>query len=354
MKIDPRSSWFCLSLGLFFAAAVPSHAAKYKIQWLIGHPNLDYFEESAADFKTIVEKQSHGDIEVQIVESKNLWEDSAEGRPGPEIAKAVAKGEAQMGHSFTDVMGGMDHRLWAFDLPYLFRDYRHLEGVFEGPMSTELLDGLKTNGIKGLAFTYSGGANGVATTDKPIRRLEDFKGLKVGMFGAAPDRAWVQALGATPVAVHHREDGALPLAKDGGVDSMITTWRRFERSGLHQRFKYFNMVGSSYLVSITYINEKFYESLPPEYRKLLSDAVRQTARIERYKTIELNEEAKREMVARGVLPVNMTARNRARFVDALKPVYAGELEDLVGKDLIERLRAVPAGPEHPTLTFAAR
>jgi len=353
MKIHPRSSWLVLSFGLIFAA-VPSHAAKYKIKWLIGHPNLDYFEESAASFKTAVEKGSHGDIEVQIVESKNLWEDSAEGRPGPEIAQAVAKGEAQMGHSFTDIMGGMDHRLWAFVLPYLFRDYRHLEGVFEGPVGAEMLDGLSSKGIKGLAFTYSGGANGVATIGKEIRSPEDFKGLKIGMFGADADRAWVSGLGATPVAVRHREDGVLPLAKDGTVDAVVTTWRRFERSELHRRFKYFNMAGSSYLVSVTYINDKFFASLPPQYQKLLTDTVRETARIERFKTIELNEQAKREMTARGVLPVNLTAANRARFVEALKPVYARELEGMVGKALIERIRVTPAGPAHPGLDFAAR
>lgn len=353
MKLNPRSSWLVLSFGLLLAAA-PSHAAKYKIKWLIGHPNLDYFEESAANFKTAVEKGSRGEIEVQIVEAKNLWEDSAEGRPGPEIAAAVAKGEAQMGHSFTDIMGGMDHRLWAFDLPYLFRDYRHLEGVFEGPLGAELLDGMKSNGIKGLAFTYSGGANGVATIDKEVRGPEDFKGLKIGMFGADADRAWVSALGATPVAVRHREDGVFPLARDGKVNAVVTTWRRFERSELHRRFKYFNMAGSSYLVSVTYVNDKFYASLPPAYQKLLSDAVRETARVERFKTIELNEQAKREMTARGVIPVALTAAGRGRFVEALKPVYARELEAMVGKDLIERIRVTPAGSEHPGLDFAAR
>lgn len=348
-----KTDRIALSFGLLLAAAAPSHAAKYKVKWLLGHPNLDYFEEAAAYFKTTVEKGSHGDIQVEIANGASLWEDSAQGVPGPEIAKAVASGEAQMGHSFTDVMGTMDHDLWAFDLPYAFRGYRHLEGVFEGPVGQDLLEGMRPHGLVGLAFTYSGGANGVATTDREVRGLEDFKGLKVGMLGDAVGRSWVTALGATPVAVRHREDGVFPLAEDGRVDSIFTTWRRFQRSNLDRRFKYFNMTGSSYLVSVTYVNAKFFDGLPAEYRKLLMDAARVTSRIERFKTIELNERAKREMTAKGVVAVNLTEANRLRFVEALKPVYARELQGLVGKDLIEKLRVVPDAPEHPTLTRLA-
>ena len=348
------SAALAFSFGVLLTAAAPAHAAQYKIQWLIGHPNLDYFEESAAAFKAAVEKGSKGEIQVDIVESKNAWEDSADSRPGPQIAAAVAKGEAQMGHSFTDVVGGMDPRMLAFNLPYLFRDYRHLEGVFEGPVGDEMLNGLRPKGVVGLAFTYSGGANGIATTEREIRKLEDFKGLKIGMFGDEVSRAWVEDLGAKSVVLHHREDGVLPLLKNGSVDSVLTTWRRFERSGLHKRFNHFSMVGSSYLVSVTYINEKFYESLPKKYRELIMNSAHVAARIERFKTIELNEQAKREMVAQGVRPVNMTEENRERFVEALKPVYAKTLERIVGKDLIEKIRKTPAGREHPTLDFAAR
>lgn len=354
MKTKPFSAALAFSLVALLTAAAPAHAAKYKIQWLIGHPNLDYFEESAAAFKAEVEKGSNGEIEVDIVESKNAWEDSADGRPGPEIAAAVAKGEAQMGHSFTDVVGAMDPRMLAFNLPYLFRDYRHLEGVFEGPVGDEMLNGLRSKGVVGLAFTYSGGANGIATTEREIRTLEDFKGLKLGMFGDEVTRAWAADLGAKPVILHHREDGVMPLLKNRSVDSFLTTWRRFERSGLHKRFNHFSMVGSSYLVSVTYVNEKFYESLPKKYQSLIVNSSRVAARIERFKTIELNEQAKREMVAQGVRPVHMTEENRERFVEALQPVYARKLEGIVGKELIEKIRKTPAGPEHPALDFAAR
>jgi TRAP-type C4-dicarboxylate transport system substrate-binding protein len=326
---------------LLAVAANPVHAAKYKIRWLIGHPNLDFFEESAKNFKETVERQSHGDISVQIVTAENSWEYSDQGKPGPEIAKAVAAGQAEMGHSFTDVMGGMDHRLWAFDLPYLFRDYNHLEGVFEGPLGEQLLSGLREHQIEGLAFTYSGGANGVATRDREIRSPADLKGLRVA---ERADAAWLKSLGAVPVTLTHREDSALSLAQDDKIDAVVATWRRFLKAGLDPRFKYFNMANSSYLVSVTYINQKFYEGLPAEYQKLLKESVHASARIERARTIKLNEISKRQMVAGGVVPVYLSEENTAKFHEALRPVYKETLSALVGKDLIEKIRKTGAGP----------
>lgn len=347
MKMIGNGLRLGLSLLLLACAANPAHAAKYKIRWLIGHPNLDFFEESAQSFKKAVEAGSHGDISVEIVTADNSWEYSAQGQPGPEIANAVAKGQAEMGHSFTDVMGGMDHRLWAFDLPYLFRDYPQLEGVFEGPLGEQLLNGLREHKIEGLTFTYSGGANGIATREREIRRPEDLKGLRVGTFGDAADEAWLKSLGAVPVTLARREDSALPLAQEGKIDAVVATWRRFERAGLDPSFKYMNLMNSSYLVSVTYINEKFFEGLPAEYRTLIKESAHVAGRIERAKTIQLNEIAKRQMVANAVRPVYLTEENAARFQEALRPVYRESLEALVGKDLIEKIRKTGPGPSLP-------
>jgi TRAP-type C4-dicarboxylate transport system substrate-binding protein len=341
------------ALGLFALLAgvvSPAHAeAKYKIKWLLGHKNLDYFEEAAANFKKVVETGSHGDIAVTIVTQANdAAQDPAAQRSSPEIAAMVAKGEAEMGHSFTDVMGGLEPKMYAFETPFLFRDYRHMEGVFEGPLGEEMLDGLRAQHIVGLSFTYSGGATGVATTDRVIRGPEDMKGLKVGVFGDAVNEAWLSGLGAVPVRIEHNLEGILPGAQAGKMDAVAVTWRNFERATLNQGFKYYNMPASTYLVSVTYINEKFYEGLPAEYRKLIKDASHEAGITERAKTIELNEAARREMLGKGVRPTYLTQVNRARFGQALKPAYA-KIEAVVGKEFIERIRKTADAPAHPEM-----
>lgn len=328
--------------------ALPADAAKHQIKWMIGHVNLDYFEEAADAFKKTVEVQSGGEVSVEIV-TADAEALRLEGRTDAEIAGAVGKGQAEMGHSFTDVMGAVDPRFMAFEAPYLFRGYRHMEGVFEGPVGTEMLDGLKAARITGLAFTYSGGANGVATVDREIRGPGDLKGLKVGVFGDAVDHAWLKALGAEPVVVRHGVNDIVSLADQGKLDAVVITWRNFERGGLDRRFKYFNMEGVSYLVSTTYAGEAFFRSLPPHLRALISKAAHESSAIERAKTIQLNQSAKREMLAKGVRQVRLTAAARAAFAEALRPAYENTITPLLGAPLVEKLRDVRDHHIHPTV-----
>ncbi len=330
-----------------FGSASPAHAAKYKVRWLIGHYNLDYFEDAARAFKASVETGSHGDIEVVIVPAKNPW-DSTQGRETPSIARQVAAGEGEMGHSFTNVMGELDHRLWAFDLPYLFNGYLHLEGVFEGPMGPQLLAGLKDKNLEGLAFTYSGGAQGVATLDREIRGPADLKGLKVGCFGDPVNVAWLTALGATPVALQNQLSTIADKAKTGELDAAVLTWRRVHEAHLESTFNDVSVMNSTYLVSVSYVNSKFMNSLPAEYQKLIRDSATTAARIERARTIELNEKTKREMMAKGMRPVYLSEPARVAFQKALEPIYAKSLNDIVGKDLIEKIRKTPSSSQHPS------
>lgn len=338
-----------LSLAFVVSLAAPLHAAKYKIHWFLGHQNLDYFEEAALGFKKAVETGSNGDIAVDIVVQAEDHRAQIAAQ-GPQIAAMVAKGEVEMGHSFADIMGGVDPRYHAFEAPYLFRGYRHLEGVFEGPLGTEMLEGLRAHGILGLSFTYSGGANGVATTERELRRPEDLKGLKVGVFDDEVNKAWLESLGATPVSIEHgQEQGIVSSVWNGALDATVITWRNFERATLNTNFKYVNLMDSNYLVSVTYINEKFFDSLPEKYRALITKASREAGRVERAKTIELNARAKLEMLGKGVRAVYLTQENRRRFAKALRPAYERSIERVIGKDLIERIRNTSDAPEHPSI-----
>lgn len=345
----PNIPNFFLFILVFSAClAAPAQAAKYKIHWLLGHQNLDYFEEAAENFKKAVEAGSHGDIEVEIMTTQARKLDQQ--RSSQEIAAAVAKGEVEMGHSFTDIMGRTDPRLWAFDAPYLFRGYRHLEGVFEGPVGSELLEGLRAHQMVGLSFTYSGGASGIAAREREIRGPADMKGLKVGAYSDAVNEAWLKTLGATPVAIGHgQEDGLPAMASSGALDAVVITWRNFERAALDLSFKYVAMMDSSYLVSVTYVNEKFFDGLPRKYQTLLREASREAGRIERAKTIELNESAKRAMAGKGVRQIYLTEEGRKSFTEAFQPAYENSIEGLLGKDLVERIKNTQDSRIHPSI-----
>lgn len=338
-----RTAATAIGVVILLSWTAPLQAAQYTINWYLGHPNLDYFEEAAAEFKMVVEARSQGEIKVNIVTA----DEDALGPP--EIAAKVESGEVEMGHSYTDVMGTVDPRLMVFEAPYLFRGHRHMEGLIEGPIGAELLDGLRDHKMIGLCLNYSGGGSGLATLNRTIRGPKDLKGMKVGVYGDPVNNAWLKSLGAIPVAIKHDLPSISRLARDGSLDAVVITWRNFARSDLAQEFRFFTMPNSTYLVSITYINEKFYNSLPAAYQTLIREESLKSARIERAKTIQLNEDAKREMIAQGVRQIHLTGKNRRAFTKALRPAYRDSIEDLIGKDLLERVRKTKDSHDYPIM-----
>ena len=338
---------FAVAASLPFAALSAGAAeAKHRITWLLGHENLDYFEEAAETFKKTVEEGSQGEISVTIV-----TEGSEQGR-AMTIASKVGRGEAEMGHSFADVMGAVDPRFHVFEAPYVFRDYKHLEGLFEGPVGAEMLEGLRPHGIVGLSFTYSGGASGVATSKREIRSLSDLRDLRVGVYGERLNGEWLQSLDAEPVAVGHKINEIVGKKQEGALDAAVTTWRNFQAGRLQRGFDRMCLPDSTYLVSVTYANEKFLASLPEKHRELILRASRDAAWIERVKTIELNAEAKRDLQAQGVRPVYTPEPLRRVIAERTRSAVEGFL----GREFVEKIRSVKDGPEHPAIPagFAAR
>lgn len=341
-----------LALAFAAAAAAPSGAsepqkAKYTVHWVLGHRNLDFFSEAAQNFKTAVEARSHGDIQVVIENAKDTGADAspeAEAIPGK-----VAKGEIEMGHSFVDVMGTVDSRLYAFEAPYLFRGYRHMEGVLDGAVGNDLLSDMRAQHLVGLSFTYSGGASGVASVSKPIRKPEDLKGLKVGVYGDEVNAAWLKAVGAVPVPIKHDLDGIAAMVRGGQLDAVVITWRNFAHTGLQDSFKYMSLMDSTYLVSVTYANDKFYDGLPKEYQDLLLDESRKAGRVERAKTIQLNEDSRVSMLAKGVKSAALTEAGKAAFAAALKPAYDGAIGRALTPALIERIKKSADGAIAPVV-----
>jgi TRAP-type C4-dicarboxylate transport system substrate-binding protein len=218
-----------------------------------------------------------------------------------------------------------------------------------------MLDGLREKGMLGLALTYSGGANGVASK----RRLQspaDLKGLKVGVYGHAVDEAWLRELGATPVAIGHRTQDIAKKAKAGELDAVVTTWPNYSREELETVLPRVGLMGSSYLVSVTFINEKFFKTLPARHQALLKKAALEVARVERARTIELNESSRLTSVAKGATSDQLSDDERRAFAKAVEPAYEKTISKTIGGKLVEKIRRALDGPAHAPATpdFAGR
>ena len=126
---------------------------------------------AAEYFKKLAEERTKGRVKVEVYPNSQLYKDKEE-------LEALQIGAVQMLAPSMAKFGPMGLREFeAFDLPYLFDDYKELHRVTQGPIGQIFLKKLDSKGIAGLAFWDNGFK--VMSANKPLRMPDDFKGLKM-------------------------------------------------------------------------------------------------------------------------------------------------------------------------------
>jgi len=79
----------------------------------------------------------------------------------------------------TAILNNFSKRLGVIDLPFLWRDYDHMNTTLNGKVGDELARDLEKSGFKVLAWMTNWGARNVVTSNKAVKTPDDLKGLKI-------------------------------------------------------------------------------------------------------------------------------------------------------------------------------
>lgn len=318
-----------LCVGAVVAGNRPQ--ADYDIHLIVAHdPPPPYYMQSMKQFADEVESGTDGHVRVQVLTSRQYGSIDM-----LELTRALAAGKFEMSAATTNALGYVNPDFWAYEMPYLFQSYGHVERVIDGPVGQRLLDSLTPSGIRGLAYTYSGGYKVVASTTGPLRTPADFRGKRV----LTHDPVNVQTFRDLGARVHegsYRE--SRPLMAAGKVQATEMTYTRYAEYGVVS--KYVTELDHSFFLTTMLINESFYNKLPPAYREVVSRAARRVALVERARTIQENQRIREKLAARGVRVVTLTEAEKEKFRKATRAVYA-QCARYFSVGLVEQMAAAP-------------
>jgi C4-dicarboxylate-binding protein DctP len=232
----------------------------------------------------------------------------------------------------------------AFDLPFLFDDEAALRKVTEGPVGKALLRQLEPKGIVGLAFWDAGFKS--FSANRPLRRPEDFKGLRMRIQASGVIDAQMRALGALPQVLPFAE--VYRALEAGVVDGCENPVSNFYTQGMHRVQRHLTLTHHAYLGYAVIANRRFWDGLPADVRLALEQALGEATALANRLSSQ-KEVADLEAVRRaGTTTVFIPSREeRQRFVRALLPVHRA-MEDRVGRDFLRSVYAAagfdPAAP----------
>ena len=123
--------------------------------------------QGAQKFADLVGQKSGGKIKVSIYANAVLGGD-------PQNLSAVRGGTLDFTSMATGLLAGVDKQFMVFDFPFLFNNAQEAYAVSDGPVGTQLLDGLSRFGLVGLGIWDLGFRN-MTNSKRPITRAEDLQ-----------------------------------------------------------------------------------------------------------------------------------------------------------------------------------
>jgi len=298
-----------------------------KIKWIIAHLPEYLFIRTANAFKQELENKLPGQFEVEILRAneyvdkynkheslRSLMDLSADSKPAyKDFFHAIEQADIEMGQFQVDQIAmNYNDQFNVFNMPFMFNNHDHVDSVVEGPIGKELNDSLESQGLKGLAYTYSGGFR-VFGSHKPIDQLADIK--KVATSRVVLGETLKTALGAeiTEQASYLSTKENLPNDETPVVEA---TYLRF-----NDKVKNIYKTNHSMFITDIVISKKFWNTLTVEQQQAISEAAQSAGRTERRWSVDDADQFEVDAEQKGITIKSITPEEETLFRKNAQRMY---------------------------------
>jgi tripartite ATP-independent transporter DctP family solute receptor len=274
----------------------------------LGYPTV----EAVVRMGKKLEDATKGRLSIQMYPSMQLGGEK-------EMIEQAQVGALAFARISVGPMGPIVPELNVFNLPFMFRDTAHMEKVIDGPIGDEMLKKLSDNpnaGLIGLCWMNAGTRN-VYNSKKPIRTIDDLKGLKIRMMGNPVFVDSMNALGGNGVAMGY--DQLINALQTGVVDGAENNYPSYA-SGQHYRYaKHYSLTEHLMIPEILVFSKKVWEGLSGEDRALLTKLAKEAQKEQRKLWYEAEEKSIKQIKDAGVDIIKIA--DKKPFQAAVKPVW---------------------------------
>lgn len=246
-------------IGLAVAALPLAVAAQTKWDMATPFPETNYHTKNARLFVEDIQKSSNGQLVITMHSNASLFK-------MPEIKRAVASGQAQLGDILLGAYGNEDPFFEIDGIPFVVQGFDGAKRLYDAT-KPYLNTRLAKQGLIPLHYVVWPGQ--ALYSKAPSTSVADFKGLRFRTYSPTTSR-FAELLGATPTTVQAPE---IPMAFATGIASvMITSGSTGVDTMAWDYAKYFYDIRAMHNKSVTIVNERAFKALTPALQKVVTDA----------------------------------------------------------------------------------
>ena len=252
-----------LAFGVIAGMAAGSTAALAQTKWNLpaAYPIENYHTENLMWFADEVKKATGGKLEITVHPGASLFK-------APEIKRAVATGQAQMGEVLISIHENEDPVFGLDTIPFLASSYEASKKLWEAQKAavTKKLD---SQGIM-LLYAVPWGPQGIYSK-KDLNTVDDMKGLKMRAYNVGTSRI-AELVGAQAVTVQAAE---LPQAlATGTVNSFMTSGSTGYDSKVWETMTHWYDSQAWIPRNVTFVNKAAFNALPKDQQDALLAAAK--------------------------------------------------------------------------------
>ena len=205
-----------------------------------------------------VEAATGGKVTIEIFPNMQLGGEV-------EMIKQVLTGSLDITSPSNAPLTNFVPALKIFDMPFLFRDEAHMIAVLRGPVLQEIAEIVATSGIR-LLGVYNVGVRHIMS-NKPVRTMDDLKGLKIRTMQSKYHMAAFNAFGANATPISYAE--LYSSLQTGVVDGAEAANTNYFEKKFYEVAPYWGQVGWTILTAPLIMSEKKFASLPSDVQQAL-------------------------------------------------------------------------------------
>jgi len=241
-----------------------------------------------------VDQKTQGGLKIEVFHSAQLGVEE-------DIIEQIRQG-ANVGQNTDSArLGNYIPGIAVMNGPYFANTLEEVIKVKNTPTVKAWTDELASKyGLKVVSFTWVQGYRHFFT-NKPIRKPEDLKGMRIRTPPAPIWQESVRALGATPVAMAFGD--MYPALQQKAIDGVELVYNNIPGGRFYEVLKYASETAHIMLINFEVISAKFFNSLPADYQKILVEEC-DKAGLETSKKIFASEkEVKKQLIAKGMVAI---------------------------------------------------
>jgi tripartite ATP-independent transporter DctP family solute receptor len=272
-----------------------------------------------------LEAATSGRLSVQMFPSAQLGAEK-------ETIEQTQIGAIQLLRVSAGALGPIVDDINVVNMPFLFKNTAHAQKMMDGPIGQELLDRISANANAGLVALcwMDSGARSIYNTKKPVKSIEDLKGLKIRVIGNPIFIDMMNALGGNGIAMGY--DQVFGALQTGVIDGAENNPPSYVFSNHYTAAKYYSLTEHLIIPEVLMFSKKAWTMLSADDQSLIKKFAREAQLEERELWKKYEQTAMEKAKAAGCEIVEIA--DKTPFQNAVKPVwdkYGPKYQDMINR-----------------------